>query len=347
MSTIYIGEIPVGDGCPTVFVAELGTFYNKDVARAKEFIDLAVEGGCDMLKTEILHNSNIINERAGLMHTFEHAGGEVTENYRELIERKTVSLADYQIIFDYAKTKNLPIIASVYDFEGVDFLVKNNAGAIKLWKNNHNNLPLIEYAAKTGLPIIFDIVNLYEEEIGAAVKFALDKGASGIVLNYHPGHNPTPAIGHDLRLIETYKLKFGVPAGLSCHYRGDEIMYAAIGAGVNLIEKGVHINPDEVDQNVVSTAAFNELKSITEKVRFCSDAMGSGNIQVKEPRKNTLEYGIVAKKELKTGDVLSIENVQFSFPALGVTAKDWSKVEGKHLNSDRNLGDEIDFIHVD
>lgn len=346
MKEVKIGNVPLGDGHPTVFVAELGTFYNQDVNRAKQFIDLAVEGGCDMLKTEILHNANIINERAGLMHTFNHAGGKVTENYRKLIERKTVSLENYQKIFDHAKTKNLPIIASVYDFEGVDFLVKNEAAAIKLWKNNHNNLPLIKHAAKTGLPIIFDIVNLYEEEIQAAVTYALKNGASGVVINYHPGHNPTPASGHNLRLLNTYKQKFGVPVGLSCHYRGDEIMYAAIGAGVNLIEKGVHVDPDEIDQNVVSTAAFAELKSITEKVKACSDAMGSAEIQVEEPRNNTLEYGIVARKDLNIGETLTLENVQFSFPAIGVTAKEWHKVEGKTLLEERKTGDEIGFNHV-
>lgn len=346
MAEVKIGNVKVGDDHPVVFMAELGTFFNKDVDMARDFIDRSLEAGADIIKTEILHTPDVCQKSAGLTHTYNHADGQKTENYWELLKRKSVSLEDYRKIFDHCHKTGLPIVASVYDFEGVDFLVENKAAGIKLWRNNFNNYPLIKYAAKTGLPIIFDFFLVTEDEAQNAVQLALDNGAGGVIVNHHPGSNPAPAEVHNLRMIDSYKKLLDVPVGLSCHYKGDEMLYAAIGAGVNILEKGVHTNPEEADQNVISTAAFDDLKQIILKCKECSAALGSSWRKFDE-RDETLQYGLVARTDIKLGDELDMGNVRFCFPAKGIHVKHWEDVEGRKAAKPVARGNEITYDDID
>jgi sialic acid synthase SpsE len=348
-SIVQIGNISVGDSYPTAFMAELSTYYNQDMDKAIYLIDKAIDAGSDILKTEILHDSNIVLEKANLEHRYEHAGGFTTENYRKLIERKTVPLEQYKKIINYVKQeKRVPFVASCYDFEGIDFLVENGADAIKLWKNNYNNFPLIKYAAKTGLPIIFDIADIYLDELIKIVRIAQNNGAGGVIVNHHPGKTPTPPEEHNLRLIQTYKNLLNVPVGLSCHYPGDEMLYVAVGLGANIIEKGVYDNPDENDQGIMITASFDELTGVIKKTKSCWEALGDPYPMVKEPRDNyTLLYGLTARQKITKGETLTLENVKFAFPALGISCEFWELVNGKMVNKNIEAKNEISWRDID
>jgi sialic acid synthase SpsE len=190
---------------------------------------------------------------------------------------------------------------------------------------------LIKHAAKTGLPIIFDFVDNTVEEMDKAIKTAINNGASGVIINYHPGKNPAKPEEHNLRLIKTYKKYFGVPIGISCHYKGDEILYASVGMGVNIIEKGVFDNPDKNEQNVISAAALDDLKNMINKVNNCSKALGNSKINIKdsELRDQTLQYGLVAKTDINEGESLTQNNVRFAFPCVGISVEDWESIEGR------------------
>lgn len=340
---VQIGNVCIGDDFPAVFAAELGTFYNKNIDLAIEFVDKSIAAGADIIKTEILHDADVCLKKAGSETTYNYQGGKQSENYRRLIERKTLPLEDYKKIIDYVKSKNIPIIASIYDFEGADFFVGEGGDAIKLWRNNLDNYSLIKYCALKNLPIIFDAANVYLDEIAYAVRIARQNGAGGAIVNYHPGHNPTPAEHHNLRLMQTYKDFFKTPVGLSCHYRGDEILYAAVGAGCNLIEKGVFSNPDEMEQNVITAASFDELKNIIDKIKKCSAALGSSMPIVEEPRNNSISYGLSAKKDIAAGEKLSFENIKFAFPALGIHAKHWEIVADAKAKINIRKGDEVNW----
>lgn len=324
-----IGSVPVGDEHPVVFMAETGTFYNQDLGLARALFSAAAEAGVQVLKGEILHDPEVCLRDSTLPHRFNHAGGATVERYRELIERKVVPLSGYRELFRLAHELGLPFVASVYDFTGVDFMVQEGGAAIKIARHNIDNFPLIAHAARTGLPMIFDAGVVYFDEIAAALRCAREAGATSLMINHHPGANPAPAEGHHLRLIQTYKSAFGVPVGLTCHYRGDEMLYAAVGAGANLLEKGVVDDPDRAEQDVVSAQGLTELKSVVEKVRRCSAAMGNPWKQPQEPRDLSVRKGLVAKKDLAAGEVISLETVGFAWPPEGVPVRYWSVVEGQ------------------
>ncbi|MBH52066.1 MAG: spore coat protein [Chloroflexi bacterium] len=333
LSEVTIGNVKVGDGNPTVFVAEIGTFFNQDITLAKEYLQTIATTGAQIFKTEILHDPDVCLN-TDLIHRYEHYSGFEEENYRRLIERKCVPLSDYSELFKECQRLGIPYIATVYDLVGVDFLVDSGASAIKIARDNVNNIPLIRYSAKTGLPVIFDAGQVYLDEIALAVRTAQASGSGGVIVNHHPGSNPAPAASHNMRTITKYKETFGIPVGLSCHYKGDEILYVAIGLGANLLEKGVVEDPSIIEQDLISAAALSEVPEIVQKVRNCWEAIGSPHETPLEPRDLSVRKGLIAAKHINKGDLITLDHLRFAWPPVGISVQYIDIVEGSRAGQD-------------
>jgi sialic acid synthase SpsE len=343
---VLVGGVPVGDGHPTVFVAEIGTFFNKDIQLAESYVRTAVEAGAPVLKTEILHDADVCLRGTGLVHEYRHAGGMQAEDYRALIERKVVPLPQYRRLFRLCESLRVPLIATVYDIEGIDFLVDAGGAAIKVARDNINNVPLIRHAARTGRPMIFDAGVVYLEEIARAVRLAQDAGAGGVIVNHHPGANPAAPEVHNMRVMQTYKEALRVPVGLACHYRGDEILYLAVGMGANLLEKGVVDDPDRIEQDLVSAARLSDVAAIVRKVNNCWKAIGEAPARHKEPRDLSVRKGLVAKRLIREGEALGIDNVRFSWPPTGISVEHWDLVAARRAARTIQPDEAIDWSDV-
>ena len=347
-ASVNIGGVMVGDAYPTVFVAEIGTFFNQDIELAHSYLNEVAQAGAPVFKTEILHNPNVVLKDSGLVHRYNHAGGTKSEDYRALIERKCVPLSGYRELFAHCRELDIPYVATVYDFEGVDFLAEEGGAAVKLARDNVNNVPLIRYASRTGLPVIFDAGIVYFDEVARAVRLAQDHGAGGVVVNHHPGSNPAPAEAHNMRVMETYKRALGVPVGLACHYRGDELLYLAVGMGANLLEKGVVDDPDRIEQDLVSAAKLSDLKRIIRQVRNCWESIGQAPARHPEPRDLSSRKGLVATCSIAKGGNLGPDNVGFAWPPVGISVENWDEVMGhkatRDLAADEAIGwDDVGF----
>lgn len=329
---VNIGGVMVGDEYPPVFMAEVSTFFNKDVDLALSYVGAAAKAGAQIFKSEVLHDPEVCLKDTGLLHEYQHATGTKVEDYRQLIERKVMSLDGYRKIYSFCNELGVPFVASVYDIEGVDFLVEMGVAAIKIARDNIDNVPLIRYAAQTGLPVIFDAGIVYFDEVARAVRLAQDEGADGVIVNHHPGANPAPPEVHNMRVMQTYKEALRIPVGLACHYRGDEILYLAVGMGANLLEKGIDEDPDRIEQDLVSATPLSELEEVIQKVNNCWKAIGQAPARHKEPRDLSTRKGLVAKRDIAEGEVFGLDNLRFSWPPLGISVEYWDLIAGNRAS---------------
>ncbi|MGE0040265.1 MAG: N-acetylneuraminate synthase family protein [Vicinamibacterales bacterium] len=346
IAPVAIGGHLVGDGHPPLFVAEIGTFFNKDVDLAEAYLRAIAEAGAPVFKTEILHDPDVCLKDAALLHEYQHATGRTTEVYRELVERKCNPLSAYRRLFDRCTALGIPFVATVYDITGIDFLADAGAAGIKIARDNVNNVPLIRHAAGTGLPLILDAGVVYLDEIGFAVRLAQASGAGGVIVNHHPGRNPAPPEAHNLCMIESYKQSLGVPVGLACHYRGDEILYAAAALGVNLIEKGVVDDPDRAEQDLVSAASLGDVREIIRKVHNCWQSVGRSPLRHREPRELSVRKGLVATAAIRAGEVFDGSNTGFAWPPVGVSVEHWDIVLGNQAARDLGPQDPIHWSDI-
>jgi sialic acid synthase SpsE len=325
--SVEIAGIKIGKDHPVRIAGEIGTYFGTNLSLAKEYIEVAKEAGVDFLKTEILHDLSIIWDESMTL-TYNTDSGPKTENFKQLLARKCVSLTAYEKLIKYSIKNGLPVMASVYDFKGVDFLVNSGAAAAKIASQNITNRPLIEHCAKSGLPLIMDTGNALLCEVASAVKWAENSGVKGVILNHRPDGNPCPADKHNMRLLESYDKAFGWPVGLSCHYDGDEMIYLSIGRGARLIEKPLYHKRERDDNDTMIVMYYDDFKEMVRKVRNCSDASGSGVREelIEEQLKH--RACLVASKDIKKGTEISLENIIFSWPMEGIDASLWHKASG-------------------
>jgi len=344
---VDLGGRAIGPGHPVALAVEIGTFFNRDIGIGLDYVDRSIDSGAELLKSEILHDADICLANTGLKHEYRHAGGQTVEDYRALIERKTVPLAEYEKLIRRCTDGGVPFIASVYDFTGIDFLRDQGGAGIKIARNNIDHIPLIRHAAKSGLPLIFDAGEVTLPELDRALDTAGDAGAAQIIVNHHPGSNPAPAENHNLSMIPFYRERYGIPVGLSCHYRGEEIMYAAIGQGAALLEKGFDDDPDRDEQDIVSAAPLAELTVIIGRIKACSAAIGRAPVDSPENRDLSVRAGLVARERIAAGEAITLKNTGFAFPPAGIPAAAFDKAEGLAATHDIAPGQVIDWNDLD
>ena len=345
-----LGKNEISKDCEPVFLPDIGTFFNQDMALAMSMVDQLADSGVTTIKGEILHSPDICLKDSGDEVYWGHDSEKLKqENYRALIERKVVSLDAYEKLFQYCKSKGMDVVVSVYDFEGAAFAKRLEMSAIKIASSNITHQPLIEYVAKLDTPVILDTGHSTIEEIARAIDWLHDAGAQNVIIEHSPLGPPNGVELHNLRFMTTLGDTFGIPYGLSDHHAGEEMLYAAVSLGAAVIEKGVC--PDNLgdEQDAAHALPISRVEDVVKKIRNIYLAMGDG---VRDLPRNREKYrsrmGLIAKKDLTAGDIITLDTVTFAFPAKGIEVENWREVQGSSLTCSVKAGGIIRWqdLHV-
>ncbi|MBE0471680.1 MAG: N-acetylneuraminate synthase family protein [Methyloprofundus sp.] len=339
------GDISIGEGLKPLFLPDIGTFFNQDIEQAEQMIRVLAESGVKVVKGEILHTASIALDIDYDDEYLTEGQQVVQENYHQLIERKVVSLNDYTRLINLCHQLGMKVVVSVYDFEGVEFALQQGCVALKIASSNITHQPLISCVAKTGLPMIMDTGRSSLAEISRAVLWAKQAGAEKLIVQHSPKAPPVAVNEHNLRFMQTLKKTFGVQVGLSDHHAGNEMLLAATALGAVVLEKGVYMDGGVLDQGVYHSMPVSEVAQVSKQIGLVFQALGTGEATLKVVP-HRARMGLVAKKNLGIGEGLSLENVSFAFPVLGIGAEHWEQVESCKLASPIKKGDVIHWEDI-
>lgn len=352
-----IGGHDLSDNAPPLFFAEIGAFFGQDVSLAKSMIEQILDARRRVpqqpliLKTEVLHDPEIC--LAGdTVETYASKSGLVKqENYRALIERKALSLDRYAELFEMCALADLPFIASVYDLVGADLAVECGAVALKIASSNVIHIPLIRHCAAKDVPIILDTGRATLAEVDRAIATARKAGCEKMVIQHSPDGHPALPKAHNLKTLETYQHAFGFPVGLSDHHIGLEMIYMAIAMGASVIEKGVHVAPDDLDIDISHTMHMKDLVDVMRSVFNCWSALGLSFRDMRQPIEGVLGTSqrqcLVANCDISAGDQISMKNIRFAFPRRGISVEHWDLVDGVNLRNPVSVGRPIQWGDVE
>jgi sialic acid synthase SpsE len=336
---IKLGNSIVGEGCPPLFLPDIGTFFNQDVKMAILMIKKLHQAGVRIIKGEILHNPNICLEDETKDHYVDSKNRIVTERYRELIERKVVSLETYEKIFNFCCSLKMDFAVSVYDNEGADFAKDIGAVALKIASSNIVHQPLIEHVAQKKLPILIDTGKSSIEEIARAVNWFKDAGGDEFILEYSPPAPPIPIEHHNMKAMVHLGRTFDCLFGLSDHHSGDEMLYAAATLEASVIETGVCLSKQKTDQDVNHSVEISEVPKVLYTIDLIHKSLGSQSIYLRRDREKYISrMGLVAKRNLSTNDRINHDNVEFAFPAKGIVIEYWELVKDARLKNSVRRG---------
>jgi sialic acid synthase SpsE len=355
--SFHLGPYLLAPHAPPVFLAEIGGFFGQDMGLAGDMIKRIIATGRSVphqpmvLKTEILHDADICLP-GDLMETYAAKDGRVQrENYRALIERKVVPLSHYAQLLRLCRDEGMPFLVSVYDFAGADFAVREGTVALKLASPNIIHLPLLRHCARFGVPMVLDTGRATLAEVQRAVDVVRDAGCENILLEHSPDGHPALPKAHNLRVLQTYRQVFGLPVGLSDHHVGLEMLYMSIALGACVVEKGVHVAPDDLDIDVSHSMDLRELRGVLESVFHCGQALGKPMRDLRDRIHGVIGSSqrqcLVARADLFPGQRVDLDTMRFAFPSRGIGVEHWDLVQGWVLKAPVAAGQAIQWKDVE
>ena len=135
---------------------------------------------------------------------FKIKGGTLWDNitYYELYEKAHTPWQWHEKLQQVAYENGLVFFSSPFDKTAVDYLEKLNVPAYKIASFEINDIPLIEYAASFGKPVILSTGAAYKEEIEDAVAACRKVGNNNIILLKCTSSYPAPIDEANLKMIK-------------------------------------------------------------------------------------------------------------------------------------------------
>lgn len=314
-----------------IFLPEVGTFFNQDTAKAQQLIAKLLRCGVTCLKGEILHSADLALNVAQPTAYFDTRSGQFkTENYRQLIERKVMSFAQYEQVFAQPISQGTPLVFSVYDIEGADFACAIGAKALKVASSNLVHFPLIRYLAQKGVPTILDTGKAHFYEIARAVEWFKQAGGKDLLLEHSPAGPPAPAKDQYLSMLPILQRTFDCPVGLSDHYHGTEMLLASVALGASILEKGIMFADMDGEQDTSHAMLVEEVPKLITQMGEIYEATHL-TMRPAPSATHAARMGLVAQHDLTVGAPINLQTVTFAWPALGVAVENWPSVEGMAL----------------
>lgn len=256
----------------------------------------------------------------------------------DALKRRELSKNKWTDLISYSKKQGLCFITASVFPETVDFLKDVGVDAIKIAKGDINNVILIDYVARTGLPVILDGREKFVD-VERAVQICEKNNNTQIVIMHCPSGYPAENAGVHLNAINSIKNKFEYPVGFADHSPNDIMNYAALALGVNMLEKTITSDKKTEHVEHFMSLELNQLKSFVENVRAVEQAMGDEKILLKSRVSEDTRRSFVAKTDIKKGQKISSNDLDFQRPGnMGISVSEGFDIIGKIALSDISKG---------
>jgi N-acetylneuraminate synthase len=212
-----------------------------------------------------------------------------------------------------------------------------------------NHLPLLEYVARTKKPIIISTGMATLGEVERALDVLRAAGSGPVALLHCLSIYPAPAEAINLRTMETWRTAFDVPVGYSDHTLGTAVPLGAVALGACAIEKHFTIdkNLDGWDHAISADPA--ELKELVDGSRAVFAALGSsarivGPAEIE--KRKVFRRRMVVTRDMKSGERLSAEDVDFKRPGTGIQPDELRYVLGRPITRDVCAEEEVEWADL-
>lgn len=326
-------------------IAEAGVNHNGSIENAKALVDAAKEAGADVVKFQTFKAENIASKNAPKA-KYQQNNTKANDSQYEMLKKLELSYEEHKILIDYCIEKEILFLSTAFDLDSIDMLEEFNIPLYKIPSGEINNLPYLEKIAKTKKPVILSTGMCNLEEIQEAIDVLRKNGTEDISVLHCNTEYPTPFTDVNLRAMNSIGEKLGVKVGYSDHTLGIEIPIAAAALGAQIIEKHFTLDKDMEGPDHKASLNPKELKEMVKSVRNIEKALGDGIKRItKSEDKNKViaRKSIVAKVDIKAGDILTEDNICIKRPGNGISPMKWYSVLGKRAIRDFNEDELIEI----
>ena len=335
----------IGLNRPPYIIAELSANHNGSLKRAKLSIKIAKENGADAIKIQT-YNADSMTIDCDKENFIIKKG--LWKDYKlyDLYNEAHTPYEWHEELFQYARELGITIFSSPFDEGAVDLLEKLETPAYKIASFELTDLPLIEYVAKKGKPMMMSTGMANENEIQEALDTATSNGCESILLFHCISSYPAPSEQANLNQIINLKKNFNVLVGLSDHTIGNTCAIAAVSLGACAIEKHFTISRKEKGPDSEFSMEPNELNDLVNTTNISWKALGTNKEFVRpesESENLIFRRSIYFVEDLKAGEKLTKNHIRRIRPGYGIPPKNYNKIIGKTLLKDAYRGDAVQW----
>lgn len=339
MREIVIGNKTIKNYSEPYIIAEIGANHNGDINLAKEMIDIAKEKGADAVKFQSWSKDSIFARQVYDENCF------LTDDYRNrtdytlesIVEAYSLGKVEHRILKDYCDEVGITFSSTPFCEEEVDFLVDElDVDFVKVASMDLNNYPFLEYIAKKDKPVILSTGLSTLAEVDEAIRTILNTGNDKIIILHCVSIYPPKDDEVNLNNIDMLRDLYGYPTGYSDHTIGIAAPILSVAKGACIIEKHFTLDKKMEGWDHKVSADPYELGIIVEECKKSFKMLGSYNRVVNESkeRMESFRRSIVATREIKSGEMISREDLTFKRPGTGLEPKHLEFIVGKIAKRD-------------
>lgn len=339
-SFIEINGRKIGAEYPTFIIAELSANHLQDFDIAVQTLKAMKDSGADAVKFQTYTPDTItINSRNDY---FQIKQGTIWDgkNLYELYQEAYTPWDWQPELKKIAEKLGLIPFSSPFDKTAVDFLEEMDISAYKIASFEITDVPLIEYVASTGKPIIIStgIAELCDIEL--ALKTCKEVGNDQIALLKCTSSYPAPIEEMNLNTIPHMKQTFNTVVGLSDHSLENSVAIASIALGAKIIEKHFILNRELGGPDADFSTEPDEFKNMVNSIREVEKALGKASYELTTETKNNRDFSrsLFVVKDIQKGDEFTKYNVRSIRPGFGLHPKYLKYIMGKKAAKDISRG---------
>ncbi|MDB4513378.1 pseudaminic acid synthase [Akkermansiaceae bacterium] len=329
-------------------IAELSANHNGSLETALETIRAAKRTGADAIKLQTYTADTITLNSRRPDFMIEHGTIWDGQNLYDLYDQAHTPWEWHKALFEEAENEGLYCFSSPFDPTAVDLLEDLNCPAYKVASAEITDIPLIEYIASKGKPIILSTGMANEEDIELALYAVRKTGNQQIGLLKCTSSYPAPIEEANLIMIQDLAERFNIVPGLSDHTMGYVAPIVSVCFGARVIEKHFILDHTVGGPDASFSLDEKEFTEMVKQVRQAESAIGNVDYTLTEKMRKSRDFSrsLYVVGDIKTGEVLTNQNIRSIRPGYGIHPKFLTKVLGQKAAKDLDTGTPLQFSHL-
>ncbi len=302
------------------FVAEMSANHNGSLDTALEICKAAKESGANAVKLQ----------------TYTPSGMTMDKELYNLYTHAYTRQKWHKEIFDYCKEIGLTCFSTPCEKKDVDLLEDLNTPIYKVSSFEIVDIPLIEYIAQTGKPIIISTGMATTLEIEDAIRAV---GNCDITLLKCTSAYPSRPEDANLLTIPDMKRRYHLPVGISDHTVGIGVPIAAVALGAEVVEKHFTIEKKGIDSEF--SLLPEEFALMVQECKKVEKAAGKVQYGATDDEWVKYRRSLWVIKDIKAGLIFRDEHIRSLRPNMGISPKHLPAIIGKRAKKDLKKGDPL------
>ncbi len=337
------------DNQKTFIIAELSANHRQDIEIAKDTIHAMKESGADAVKLQTYTPDTMTidcdNEYFQIKQGTLWDGKTLYNLYKEAY----TPWEWHHELKELAEKLGLVFFSTPFDKSAVDFLEGLDVKLYKVASFEITDIPLIEYIASKGKPMIISTGIATLSDIEDAINACKKMGNNDIALLKCTSAYPTPLEDVNLLTMPNMAETFGVTVGLSDHTLGISVPIAAVSLGAKIVEKHFILDRSLGGPDAAFSLEPDEFSRMVKAIREVERALGKVTYELTEKMKKGREFSrsLFVVEDVKKGEVFTEKNIRSIRPGFGLHPEYTKKIIGKRARRDIKRGTPLRWEYID